>query len=308
MSYEDTRVPRHSAAMQRQRHLDAVAAEREVQICDTSDFDMEPQRLACGLGREKGIQVLSSWSTTRTLTTTATPDFMSFRLIESPVVQEEERWECAMWGYELTRQTLAGVGVPAQQVSLIETDGRHYSRCKARARFYNSSGGTIRDFDIAQGVRFSLVACMVTIDLLYPTGGIVNPLLRRQDDELPTATGMVIDSLIGASIKPAYGAPGSQILTNTITYVFEAGDANDLILIPPGTRWITIYQTRAGAVIDPFYRNDFALIGANIGAIILGADRRIDRMSRPGDAVAIDLGPADQQNVRVVTIVFELEI
>jgi hypothetical protein len=262
-------------------------------------------REPCQHGSEKGLQIFSSWSQPRGVAVFGTPDYVDTKLVTSPEVKEETRWECAIWAWESIR---VGNNLTALHSSVIQETGNHYTKYKARVRFGRASGGSIREFDIAQGVRFSLVGCLITIDVMYPDGGVLAPLLPKQDDALATMSGQVLDTMVGASIKPAYGTPGSQILTNTHTERIGAGDANALIPIPPGTRWISMYQTRPGAVIDPSFLDYNAAAANNIGAIILGADRRVERLARPGQAGAIDLGPADQNNNRWVTIVFELEM
>jgi hypothetical protein len=256
-------------------------------------------RIDCGKGREKGVRVFSSWNSSDSVATT--PDMQDMRLLESPDVPEVTQWQVAMWGWELTN---VGEGVPSQDDSLVLIPGLHRTMLKGRVRLYNSSGGTIRDFDIAEGVRFGVAACHVTIDVLMPTGWIAHAGTSSR-----TLDGLVLDSIIGAWIGPSTTPPGTQILTNTFVYTIAAEAENVQIPIQPGARSVSLYQTGAGAVIAPFWRTvDGGGFGANIGEIVLGGDRRVEHLTRPGPAKVIDTGVADALNARVLTVIWELEM
>lgn len=269
--------------------------------CERRDKEFE-WRMGCGKGREKGIRAFSTWNGTSTVATT--PAMQDVRMLENPDVPEVTQWEIAMWGWEVARIQAINGGASPVSDNLVLESGNHRTMLKGRVRFYNSSGGTIRDFDIAEGVRFGVVACHVAIDLLIPTGWV--PHSSTSDR---TLTGLVLDSLIGAWIGPSYTPPGEQLLTNTFVYTIAAGTANEQIPVQPGARRVSIYQTGAGAVLAPHWRNSgMTGFGANIGEIVMGGDRRVEHLDRVGPAKSIDTGPADAMEARVVTFVWELEI
>jgi hypothetical protein len=213
------------------------------------------------------------------------------------------QWELAMWARENARN---GENLTAQNETLLST-AQHQTKLKGRARFYGAAGGTERVFDIGAGVRFGVVACRVTLDVLAPTGFVVHPNSAQSVGSLQS--GLVLDTYVGAWLAPAPCPPGRQLLTDTYVYDLAIGDLNTHVPVPAGAVRLTIYQTNVGQLLTPFFRTMADIAAANIGEITLAAARRLDHIEVPGPARVVCLNPAaDNQNARVVTLIWELEI
>jgi hypothetical protein len=177
--------------------------------------------------------------------------------------------------------------------------------------WWASSGGATRVVDIGQGIRCALEASLVTIEILFPVPGNVTEVKNTESaaPRLGAVGGIVLDSVVGASITNTSSTPGQQLMTNTFVVPIPAGQADVPVLVPPGSRSVSIFQTRSGSVLNPSWQlgRDAALPIASVGSIDLGSQRRVDNVSRPGAAGMILTGPADQSD-RLATFVFNLEI
>jgi hypothetical protein len=290
----------------------------DVQICETRDEYVEVPGTAKQLtsspylckAREKGRRVMSLW--TNNPADPSTPTMVDMQLLANPQTPDDKPrcWQIAVWGREVQQRppVLPAEGFEPVDISEISTDGPHITKLKARIRFYNAEGGTEREFDIAEGVRTCVVACSVYLDILVPEDHILPDKFIDENAGQQWPVGLILNSIVGGWIGEVVGArPEKQVLTNTQTILVDAGDANVRAQIPPGARRLSMYQTRPGAVLDPYWSMEDINNPTSIGAIILGADRSVEHLDRPGSARTVALGVADQQNDRVVTLVWELE-
>jgi hypothetical protein len=275
-----------------------------------------PRTKDCCNGNTKGVQFFSSWLADPN-NDPSTPALQTYRILESPYVPHAIRWTAALWGWETQAVALAVNGGPigATDPSAIQfgDPDLHNTFLKARIGWQTASGGTIRDVDISRGVRFSVEACKVVIDILYPVEGHVNPFAGNPT-AAPTLTGLVLNSIIGAWIAPIQSVPGRQILTNTETLRIAA-DAVGAMIPPPGAIELSLYQSAQGQILTPHWsvRTDDAYGSAvdlqiQAGEVILGADRRADRVIVPGNAKQLLLGAVDVDDNRNVTAVWGLEM
>jgi hypothetical protein len=254
---------------------------------------------------EEKADVFSVWGAT--VATGNTPQMEEIRMLTSPDLHKlgcDEntgiQWQLAMWGREIEQ---VGENISPANVNEV-TEAQHHSMLKGRVEFYGAGGQTVRDFDIGAGIRFGVVSTKVQLKLLAPTGYLRNP------DPDATLSGLTLTSRIGAALMPAPCPPGRQSLTNTFVYRIAAGNNLTGALVPPGAKRVSIYQTADGVVLTPRWVNvNQLVVAANLGEITLGADRRVEHLEVPGPSKVIHLNPAaDQQNVRWVTVVWELEI
>lgn len=288
-----------------------------VETCETrSDFVQVPgadrQAVASPyscIAREKGRRIMSRWTDDPTDPTT--PEMVGIFLLSSPPTGDLKPrcWEIGVWGREVQQRppVLPAEGYQPWSVSQISTDDHQITKLKARIRFYNAEGGNERIFDIGEGVRTNVIACSVQLDIYVPVEYIFPDTFAGQNAGQQWATGLILNSLVGAWIGETCMPAAKVPLTNTETLLVAAGDADARVQIPPGARRLSMYQTRAGGVMDPFWSMEDINNPTTIGAIILGADRSVEHLDRPGSARTVAIGAADQQDDRVVTLVWELE-
>lgn len=280
------------------------------------NFCHTPKRDQCCDGNSKGVQFFSSWLA-NPATDPSTPALKSYRILESPTTPHAIRWTCALWGWETQAigQEVNGGPVSATNPSAIQFNDSdlHNTFLKARIGWQKSSGGTIREVDISRGVRFSVEACKVVIDILYPVNGHVSPFAGNPT-VAPTLTGLVINSIIGAWIAPISSVPGEQILTNTVTTQI-AMDTLGALTPPPGALELSLYQSGQGSILIPHWtvRTDDVYgsaidLAIQAGEVILGADRRVSKLLVPGNAKQLLLGPTDVDDNRNLTAIWGLEM
>lgn len=277
--------------------------------------------------RQRGLRVFSLWGdrsggTSGTLLRRETPpNWESYLLVESAIVPDggSQFWSVDVWGYEIRRIVEAAGGpvgpVPAGDLpkvggaSALNFGGNFASMLKVRVNWGAASGGSSRILDVAEGIRFAVEGCYVSVEILYPMPGII-ALDTVPPPTLAPLGGLVLDSLIGVQICPTISTPGNQLGTNTITVQVLAGQADVPVLIPPGTRSLSIFQTADGTVMVPTWSDGRlpSSAGQSVGQVTLGGARRVDRISRPGNAGMLLTGPADPDFDRWATFIFELEI
>lgn len=292
-----------------------------------------PERYPNPEVQQKGIQTFSQWGdrtggSSGTEIRTATPQgWQPYRMVRSPKVEGggSALWMINLWAYEVVRvpTALEGPLSPLGADVILRTGGAAPSgdvgnaatKLKARIMWEASSGGTTRVVDIGQGVRCAIEASLVTVEVLFPVPGTAQ--VQQQDigniarpPQLADDGGIVLDTIVGASIAFTSSTPGQQLMTNTMIIEPIAGQADVPVFIPPGTRAVSVYQSSAGAVATPTWRfgRNVAEPLADLGTINLGADRRAVNIPRPGPAGMLLSGPADGQADRLLTYVFDLEI
>ncbi len=272
---------------------------------------------------QKGIQTFSLWSDDPA--NFGTPSsWQSYRMIRSPKVEGNlaTLWMIDLWAYERLRivEPENGPVEPLRSSEILMTGGAAASqdaglgstRLKAKIGWWASSGGATRIADIGQGIRCALEASLVTVEILFPIPGnttdVVNP--NTSSPQLAPTGGIVLDTVIGASITNTTSTPGQQNMTNTFIVPIAAGQADVPVLVPPGSRSVSVYQTRDGSVLNPSWQlgRDAAAPIGSIGAIDLGSQRRAEKLDRPAASGMILSGPADGQSDRLATFVFNLEI
>ncbi len=255
---------------------------------------------------EEGVLISSRYGT---VGIPQTPQFVKKRLIATPRGERKVRdWQVNIWAQEVARITT----IPTAMLTLEEivAQGANTSRLKARVEWEGASGGRQVDFDIAQGIRCVIPACYIAVSILFPVGGTVSPVRGA----IQTGLGVILDGQYGGSLTKAGSASlGARLLTNTITERLGLGIDNVETQIPEGTRSVTVLQSADGVTVTPeFWLRGFDAVsatdGEDLGAILLGAERRADRVDRPGAASIIASGPSDPDNLRDVTYVFNLEL
>lgn len=222
-----------------------------------------------------------------------------------PIVETEKCpprtgvWAVAIWAQEVATVVQQGTGRPATASSLARA--QRSSRLKVRIEAHGSSGGDVWDVDIGQGIRLSLEADWVRVGALVPSDQpIVAP---NQGSRLPA--GLLLTTAVGARIGPVTGSHGAQLCTNSFTYLIPQGDASWEAPLPPGCRALSAYQQTGNDLIM-----EWRLFpsGPPLGQVVFPVERRINRLARPGSASHIGLFEGDQENDRLVTLVWELEL
>lgn len=279
---------------------------------------------------QRGIRVFSEWGnhaggTAGNLLRVETPPLWNtYRMVRSPKVADgsSRLWMVDIWAYERIRLLAPGAGpvTPEAESNIMESGGasratlpgNQSSKLKARIMWWSSSGGTTRIVDIGQGIRLALEASLVTVEILYPNPGTIQLKQQSTAPTLGSTGGTILDSEVGCSIVPTTSTPGVQLTTNTIVTSILQGQADVPVFIPPGSRELTIYQSSVGDVFTPLWRHgrgtDPSQLGPETGVILLGADRRVVRLPRPGNAGILTTGGSDANNDRIATFVFGLEI
>jgi hypothetical protein len=278
-----------------------------------------PQRYDCYTTlSEKGIPITWRWNAldAEGLPLPESPAFDgSYLLIESPAQRDScaRFWNVTVWAYERQRLLTQAMIDAGDTIGVLQPElevPQHYSRARVRIAWGAASGGTVRDVDIGEGIRIGVVACIVTIKVLY--ADVVPALIGPTAPRRIATPGLYLDTVFGAAIAQAPSTPGQQLATLTTTVRVPIGIADVEVPVPPGARRVTIMQTGAGnpATLEwRLYRTQIAgLVGPSMGTIILGAARRIDREDRPGAAGMITTGPADNTSDRILTFVWDLEI
>ncbi len=282
----------------------------------------------CGIA-ENGLRIFSQWGDldANDMIRPETPDMNAFQFLRTPPAPIDDQgnarsalWMVDVWGWERARRVEAGgAALPPLSDDLYDLNieqGTQMSRLKVRISMHGSSGGSTRIIDLAEGIRFAIEACQVTVDILYPKPG--TPQVAGQSElVLGGGGGLVLDSAIGGYISETTSTPGNQLTTNTITVRVPAGDDDVPIFVPPGARGVTLWQSGDGSVMTPQWRllrqarGSAGYPGPSVGEIgFLGSGAPRDRqsVSRPGNAGMLTSGPADQSDDRILTAVWELEI
>jgi hypothetical protein len=254
-----------------------------------------------GDAREKGQVFFSRWSTLseddERLPSPATPE-----MVYVPIVKTEDCphrtgvWAVAIWAQEVA-VVQEGLGRPASDSTLAKA--QRSSRLKARIEAHGSSGGDVWDVDIGQGIRLSLEADYVRVGALIPQTNVIGP---RSTSRL--RDGLLLTTMVGARIAPVTGSHGAQLATNSFTYVIPA-DTEWEAPLPPGCRALSAYQDGGNAFLLEWRLYPG---GASLGELVFPVEQRLSRLARPGLASHIALAETDEENERVLTLVWELEI
>lgn len=264
--------------------------------------------------REKGMRVLWQYGGLEADGTPVpqTPVYATSVLLDTTPEQSDSytrNWEVQVWAYEQERILPAGSpAVSAQPVALVPENLS--SRLRVRIAWSGSSGGVVRDLDVAQGLRLAIRAPKVTVYMLCAQPA----LLQVQGEAQPQYNvglggGLVLDSEIGVSVQESDTIPGVQLGTLTDTIRVAAGVADVPVRIPPGARAVTVYQTSNGASGTLEWRSlrSNVIVGPSLGQIVLGPSRRSDRIDRIGGAGRITTGPADAVT-RFFTFVWDIDV
>lgn len=303
-----------------------------------------------GWQHDDGLQVFSKWQDIRQVSIDPdlpprfaplpeTPAFKAVRLISPEAKAKACIWHIDVRGYELSRIVPEGVTVGPAGPGEIPT-AMQFTRLRARISWGKASGGSVREVDIAEGIRMCVEANMVTVDIMVPVTGttiaVKGSNFEQREGQIirspvPRYTNcMVIDSMVGAQvlespdsiypgrdatltdvvripISPGVADPLTGIITSTAPLVPTVGVS--VIEVPSGCLGVSIYQDQSGqpaemqwvSVGDPVY-------APSLGDIYLGPTRRAERISRPAGAEAIMVTNPDPTGERVLTFVWHLEI
>jgi hypothetical protein len=285
--------------------------ERVLHKGDMSTLRLEQAPPEPFLKNEKGGYVYSRWSDldAQGSPRPETPPFEKSALfLSSPLSEKPVTWYIEVWAYEIAR-IITGDPVPPLGQGELGKNGGQMSRLKVRIAAHRSSGGVTRIIDLAEGIRLAVTAERVSVHILFPAPGYFG-LGEIADKNL--LGGFVLDTMVGGFICEAFSPPGKQLATNTITQRIAAGATDVPMDVPEGARAVSIWQTAAGPIATPEWRlqrsNTPPLPGPSLGTIILGANRRVTREDRPGNAGMITSGPPSVEFERLLTYVWDLEV
>ncbi len=262
--------------------------------------------------REKGMSLQWQWGrflADNVTVNPASPSFTGSYLINrspEPNNNRTRNWDVHVWAYE--SQTIVPFASSQVAPGKFTADGQTLgSRLRVRIAWGGASGGTFRDVDIAQGFRTSIRAPQVIVYLVYPQPANLQvnegPLMM-----VGQGGGLVLNSLVGVLITESVTTVPSNVCTLSETFVVPAGTADFPVRVPAGTRAVSIYQTGAGVPFTMEWQLLRGIAGSpSIGEIILGPARRLDHVTRIGNAGQIVSGPADGVD-RTVTFIWELDI
>ena len=160
-------------------------------------------------------------------------------------------WTIDLWGQEVSRFVEDG----EPQISPLTRDevinqGQRFTRMKARVFWENMQVIRSIDVDIGLGTRFSINANAVRVTALYPQDqriievGTTGAAPQQTFAEL-FGPGLVIDTLVGASIYPCYSPLSNRYPTYTERFVMlsqaDGGTSPIVSPVPPGSKYISIY-------------------------------------------------------------------
>jgi hypothetical protein len=290
--------------------------------CPSERVPGRPDCIPSRYVEESGLQIFSVWNglDANGNVRPESPPFNTYQFLKSPPIPHDgsQLWTIDVWAYEVARRRTAieGAAPPLSESVILGTGGaeaaglgNEMSRLKVRITAHGASGGTSRIIDIAEGIRFAIEACQVEVEVLYPIPGTVHTQ-ERPDLELGVGGGLLLDTVVGGFIAETTSTPGAQLATNTQTVRVPATVANLAVFVPPGAVSVSIYQTGTGNTATLAWRlfRSQTDLGPSLGTIILGGNRRVERLKRPGNAGMITTGAADQNNDRILTFVWDLEI
>lgn len=263
--------------------------------------------------REKGMSILWQYGGLEADGTPApeTPAFRgSYQLVTTPEQPDNQTrsWEIHFWAYETSLILPAGsapadVEKPAYEVENFS------SRLRMRIAAHGASGGMIRDLDVAQGMRLTLRAAKVTVFVLYPQPALLQADGAAGQYNVGLGGGLICNSTVGAMVSVTDTDLATHTGTLTQVVRVNAGVVDRQVLVPPGARRVTIYQSSLGAAATLEWRllRGGVAVGPSLGSLPMGPARRIDNVDRIGNAGMITTGPADAA-LRFFTFVWEIDV
>jgi hypothetical protein len=212
--------------------------------------------------------------------------------------QEDEAcwWTASVNAREFIRRTDNGAAVTtALPPSVINSQGFQTSKMWARVGWFKEGVGNVAVFDVGAGMRISVNACSVEMDLVTPPDTF-SVRDKQTLDRSFTGTGTFLDTTLRSSVVPGY-APIQQGALLTQTVLVGANLAEE-VPMPPGTIAAEIYVP--GAVVaglaGPGFWVEFIdptapSSGGNVGTIpfLTIAAERTGFVPRPGNAAGIRL-------------------
>jgi len=241
------------------------------------------------------------------------------RFIKGPSANEGEPcwWTAEVNAQEIMRANDAAEGLRPLPVQVIEQDGVATSKLWAEVTWHREGIGSRAIFDISAGMRISVHACSVQINIWHPpqclsVRGSTTPTDGQQQTRLNAGPGLYLDTLIRASIICGCAAQKSNALLTQTLIIPAQGTA--FLPVPPGAIAVEIYVPGAGFAIPGNWVDVGTADGTtipptgNIGNIpfLTIAAERTGRAPRPGSAVGLSLANTDG-TPRVFTVVWYLE-
>lgn len=277
--------------------------------------------------RTGGVYIFSRWNDIPGINgdtivkNLATPDFRNVKNLVTADNPQPINWEIDIWGYEFrTLQTGAATTTPTPQAELgniLDFATVPSSLLPVRVSWESNSSGTYRDIDVRKGARFNIRADVVQISALAPSSSrnTLNDLpyfldpLNGQGQIPNLGGGLILSSLIGASVKPAEATYPAGLNTLTRTVLVESGDPDRTIEVPPGAIAVSAFQqpTTGAPAKTVSVMQAAGGTGVQVGQLEIPASFFLDRHPLPSQADFLQID--DQLGVDVViTFTFHLDV
>ena len=240
-----------------------------------------------------------------------TPPLTSEESMLSPASEGEEPvwWTVDLWALEVTRFVPLGGSVPALTRGEVNSQGRRFSRLKARVSYEKVLSHSM-DIDVGTGVRFSVLANSVRVSVLTP------PTFRLSGDKMigpQLGPGTVLDTIIAASCYESDSPVGEKSATFSQYVIRVSSNAVEQdIPVPPAAKYVTVYPSPPDPGNVPL---EWMQIGA-AGALLLPAGtidfpastRRVDKIAVPQGVDTLRIPAGAALAPRGWNIIWHLEI
>ncbi len=212
-------------------------------------------------------------------------------------------WTIDLWAREITRRILPNGddSLPALPLSTIMANGLRFSRLKARIHFENVLQNSI-DVDIGTGICLSLLANSVRVSLLLPESFRLGTQVGQN-----LGPGNLVDSMAAASIYQSESPIGEKSATFT-QYVTRVGTVvrTDDILVPPGAKFVTIYESPAAGNHNLLWIQHGATSTVPCGEIVFPASQLVEKIAVPQNADTLRIPSAAENEDRGWNIIWHL--
>lgn len=198
-------------------------------------------------------------------------------------------WNINIWGVEFCQDVIADGVTPIPMLSsggLLDV-GRRSTHVKARISYETMDVPRVIDVDIGTGIQLSVNTTSVGVKILAPDQSFDPAALAPGENPPPSrarglgggmqyigsavqaeallspSTGMVINAVVGASIKPCFSpGPGQHEATYTENVAIAAGEVGVPYAIPSAAKRVTIFSK--DGVLDPWCFTHCSTVIANV--------------------------------------------
>lgn len=193
-------------------------------------------------------------------------------------------WRIDLWALEVSRSVALATFVPPLTRGQIVNQGQRFSRLKARITFETTQERVV-DVDIGTGIRLSMLASSVRVNLLLPR----NQGYRLVGDQLPVGVsesgeGLVTDTLASGSAYQSESPHGVNQATYTQFVAFGTTDPGPRVIpIPSAAKFLTVYANppQPGNPALQWFQAVASTFPSPVGEVVIPPSRFIESVAVP---------------------------